>query len=261
GKKGRAINYDGFFLFLRAVGRSKITIKDYQADLRFWNRFVKGINKTIYSLKLRDIEIAVDGKDINTARRLVATLKSLARWYLRESYPALYIELEKVVLGKRKDRIVKAKDIEEFKRIRAQAEDLVKLGDRKGIWLGLMLLCGLRISEIYTAEPGNGWVQVLGKGNKERRIPCPEWLLQAMKNSRKKEYRGYQKGKRYIDYCLRQMGYKNLHSLRHTYATYLLNQGIRIEGIKELLGHASIATTQIYAKSKIPEGICEILAA
>ncbi len=46
---------------------------------------------------------------------------------------------------------------------------------------------GVRISEIATAQAGEGWIQVIGKGNKERRVPCPDWLCDAVKNAKSGE--------------------------------------------------------------------------
>lgn len=258
-KSGRPKKYEGYFLFLNAAGRSQRTIKGYKSDLRYWTKYSEALKKTMYTLKVEDVEKAIAGKDINTVRRLLASLRSLSRWYLRDGYPALNIELQKIILGKGKDRLAKAKDNKEYLRIREQAKALAMAGDRRGIWIGLMLMCGLRISEIETATTGDRWIQVLGKGNKERRVPCPDWLIEAMNKAKKKERGGYQKKAWYLDRVLRQMGYKNVHSLRHTYATYLLNNGVTIDVIKELLGHASILTTQVYAKAKITGGICEIL--
>jgi site-specific recombinase XerD len=258
--KGRPHALSGFFLTLRSAGRSKRTIEGYKSDLRSWERYVMG-NKisSVYNLKVKDIEAEIAYKDINTARRHIAALKTLAKWHLRNGHPALHIELEKLMLPKGKSRIPKAKEAKEFIEIREQAKELTRQGNRRGIWLGLMLNCGLRISEIQTAVPGADWVQVRGKGDKERRIPCPPWLVKAMIDSPGSGRKGYMKKRQIIDRELRTLGHTHFHSLRHTYATILLHRGMLLDEIQKLLGHSSISTTQIYAQTKLPEGVNELL--
>lgn len=258
--KGRPHALSGFFLTLRSAGRSKRTIEGYKSDIRSWERYVMG-NKisSVYNLKVKDIEAAIAYKDINTARRHIAALKTLAKWHLRNGHPALHIELEKLILPKGKSRIPKAKEAKEFIEIREQAKELTRQGNRRGIWLGLMLNCGLRISEIRTAVPGADWVQVRGKGDKERRIPCPPWLVKAMIDSPGSGRKGYMKKRQIIDRELRKLGHTHFHSLRHTYATILLHRGMLLDEIQKLLGHSSISTTQIYAQTKLPEGVNELL--
>lgn len=258
--KGRPHALSGFFLTLRSSGRSKRTIEGYKSDLRGWERYViENKKSSVYSLKIKDIEAAIAYKDVNTSRRHIAALKTLAKWHLRNGHPALHIELEKLIMPKGKSRIPKAKEATAFSEIREQAKDLARQGDRRGLWLGLMLNCGLRISEIQTAVPGADWVQVRGKGDKERRIPCPPWLVKAMIDSPGSGRKGYMKKRQIIDRELRKLGHTHFHSLRHTYATILLHRGMSLDEIQKLLGHSSIVTTQIYAQTKLPEGVIELL--
>jgi len=258
-KKGRTKKIDGFYMTLKATGKSKNTIDSYRYDMKFWEKIAKDNKKTIYNLKYKVIERGISTLDINTAKRRISSLKQLGRWYLRDGYPLLYMELEKVLLGKGKVRIPSAKTETEFIRIREHSKQLISEGEREGIWLGLFIMCGLRISEIETVIKGEGHITVIGKGDKERKIPAPEWLLEALEKFKKKGKGGYLQKRSTIDKYLRELGYDHLHSLRHTYATILLHREVRLEEIQKLLGHSSISTTQIYAKTKINKDIAGIL--
>ena len=258
-KKGRVKSIDGFFRTLEASSKSKNTIANYKYDLKFWEKIADRYNCSLYTLKLKTIEIAISEMDINTKKRRMSTLKQLGKWYLREGYPNLNIETQKVILGKGKSRIPKAKTTNEFRDIREHAIELINEKKREGIWLLLMVTCGCRISEIETVTPGDNYVTVMGKGNKERKIPCSDLLLNAMKTIKAEGTGGYKSGRRVIDRALRKLGYSKLHSLRHTYATLLHNNGLALEEVSKLLGHSDISTTQIYAQTKINEGVNEIL--
>lgn len=249
----------GFYIALEAAGRSKLTITGYKSDLRFWERQGAVWDKAIRDLKVGEIEPGIVGLDVATRKRKVAAIRAYARHQLRAGNAELLLELEKLNRPRPKVRIASGINEKEYKETREKARELCGKGDRKGIWLGLMTWCGLRISEIETAQAGDGWIQVIGKGNKERRVPCPDWLCDAVKKAQKKERGGYQRARRIIDRALRKDGYTHFHRFRHTYATTLLHRGVTLDQIRVLLGHASINTTQIYAKTKIPENICTIL--
>lgn len=258
--KGRTRDISGFWLTLQSAGRAKRTIEGYQQDIKQWQKYAleKG-HKTVYNLKTKDIEGFIAKRDVNTSRRLISSLKQLSKWYLRDGFPALNIEMQKLMSAKGKKRIPLAKEPAEFIRIRDEAKKMIEEGDRKGIWISLKLMCGLRISEIATVEVSDNFIQVIGKGDKQRRIPAPAYVVEGLKTIPATGRGGYKKSRFVIDRCLRKLGYTHLHSLRHTYATYLLHKGVKIEVIQKLLGHSSIATTQIYAQTKIEEGITNVL--
>ncbi len=245
-----------FFTFLEASGRSRSTVFTYRYAYQFWSKWASHRKTSVYSLRFRDIESALAGKDTSTSRKLLSMLKSYSKWLMKSNKARLFLELQKVTAPKIKQRIAKHKSAAMFAKIGGTAKELCANGDRKGIWIGLMLFCGLRISEIQTAESGDNFVQVIGKGNKERRIPAPEWLLEAMRKCPKRDEGGWQKHRNIIDFELRKKcGLSKLHSLRHTYATMLLHKGLLIDEIQKLLGHNEINTTQIYAKTKMPDGV------
>ncbi len=249
-----------FFTFLEASGRSRNTISTYRYAHRFWLKWAGQRKTSVYSLTFKDIESALAGKDTNTSRKLLSMLKSYSKWLMKSNKTKLFLELQKVTSPRIKQRIAKHKSAAIFAKIGGDAKELCSNGNRKGIWIGLMLFCGLRISEIQTAEAGDNFVQVIGKGNKERRVPSPEWLLEAMRKCPKRDEGGWQKHRNIIDFELRKKcGLSKLHSLRHTYATMLLHKGLLIDEIQKLLGHNEINTTQIYAKTKMPDGVISIL--
>ena len=123
---------------------------------------------------------------------------------------------------------------------------------------------GLRISELShlkISDITSEWCRVLGKGKKERDIPMLPDVYARFKAfqaiSLSKEYVFEAFGKKLSENSLRYILIKGFeaiglrvtpHQLRHSYATELLNNGARIADVSELLGHASMATTQIYTK-------------
>ncbi len=257
-RKGRTRDVEGFFISLQSGGRSIQTLKTYRYAIAWWSKVALKNKISIYNLKLKHIEEAIVEIDINTKKKKVSALKQLAKWYLREGFPHLNIETQKIMIGRGKVRIPKAKSEEEFKKIREDSEELIKQGRREGIWLLLMLTCGLRISEIETVTAGSKFITVIGKGNKERKIPCSPEFLKILKEFQADGRGGYRKKRGVIDATLRKMGYTHLHTLRHTYATVLHNRGLNLEEVSRLLGHSDISTTQVYAQTKINEGVFKI---
>ncbi len=123
---------------------------------------------------------------------------------------------------------------------------------------------GLRISELSSLEVDNissDWVRVTGKGNKQRDIPLlsgtKELLNEYFSTSNQKKFIFEKNGEKLSENSLRyivtkvfrRVGLKvTPHQLRHSYATELLNSNAPIADVSELLGHSSMATTQIYTK-------------
>jgi len=136
------------------------------------------------------------------------------------------------------------------------------LADR--LLVSMLYGLGLRISELSGLELGQiskTWIEIVGKGNKSRQLPIMPYLQSLIKEYREVyapknhlfEKRGIALNSaqlRYkIDKLFRAQGIKATpHQLRHSFATHLLNNGARISDVSELLGHSSMATTQVYTK-------------
>ena len=127
-------------------------------------------------------------------------------------------------------------------------------------------LINLKFEDIYFEQ---GLVKVLGKRNKERLVPVlPNLLSKIKKYSSNNSINSYlfksKNGKkispstiyRIVKKYFRQISSKNKispHVLRHSFATHMINNGADINSVKEILGHSSLASTQIYTKIKVPK--------
>lgn len=146
-------------------------------------------------------------------------------------------------------------------------------GCRDRLMLELLYGTGIRLSEMINLQTANidehnRTIKVEGKGNKERIIPCHQSLIKLTKRYQEEKKLLFNNGAAHFllvtdkgDPCYPMMVYRTIrkyldqftsiekrspHVMRHTFATHLLNNGADLNAIKDLLGHASLAATQIY---------------
>ena len=143
-------------------------------------------------------------------------------------------------------------------------EVMVAATPRDRLLIAMLYGLGLRISELSSLKLEQidaEWIRILGKGNKVRQLPLLPYLREQIAHHRQVEapriYLFEKEGKpltaaqlRYrLTKLFRAHGFKATpHQLRHSFATHLLAHGARIADVSELLGHASMATTQVYTK-------------
>ncbi len=103
-------------------------------------------------------------------------------------------------------------------------------------------------------------MKVVGKNAKERLLPAPVWVLDAMKAvSRLNKGTGWSKSRKTIWKYLNKRGMRRPHGLRHTYASQLLRERLKLQEIQLLLGHALLQTSAIYARTQVPADVMELL--
>jgi len=143
---------------------------------------------------------------------------------------------------------------EEAQNLLKQPNKRYPTGLRNKAMMALMLHCGLRISEVVNLRPG--------KGNKDRDLAIPEYLIDLLDSWRKKRspsdyffstLKGKRLSSRYLQQMVKRYAQKaglnkrvSPHTLRHTYATQYYKQTKDIETLRRILGHSDISTTTIY---------------
>ncbi|MBF0227877.1 MAG: tyrosine-type recombinase/integrase [Desulfobacterales bacterium] len=257
---GRLPSIDKFWNYLKIQNKAKETIETYKYSFKYWTEKAREVKKTLYDLKIFHIEQILENVHPSTVRKKIAFLKKLAKWYLREGHPKLHNEVFKFDSPKLLRRIPGDLGTKTFTDLKDLGKEWCAYGKREGLWLSLMLMGGLRISEIKTIELKSGnLIKVLGKGNKERLIPIPDWLFVSLELHPKEGNGGWAKNRKLIWKKLNVENIRHPHNLRHTYASECLRRGKNIVEIKELLGHADISTTNIYARANVPTDVAILL--
>ena len=264
---------------------SKHTILSYQNDLTaFFDYFfleyqlteVKEITTPIVRSWLASLkENKASSRTIN---RKISSLKSFFKYQLRikaiDNSPVATISTLKV--NRRLPSFIDQKEISDI----LQKDSNAKTFDEKTrhLLIAILYQTGIRRAELINLTDGHvdkysHTIKVLGKGNKERLIPVNRQLLdliEAYISEKRTEFPGVEtdallvnkKGKplgpKYVYNVVREhlknvpsTRSKGPHILRHSFATHLTNNGAQINAVKELLGHSSLAATQIYTHNTI----------
>lgn len=270
---------DAFCDYLSLKGKSPATIEGYRIDLMQFQgflseRFSAPDPATLGKIQIRSFMKYLADKEL--------TNSSLARKHSSLSEYFKYLKISKIRNDNPMQQIRRPKVAKALPKFfsEEEMESLLRIPDTD-TWVGLrnkaifelLYSCGLRISELanlrlHDIDPKKRLIKVWGKGNKQRLIPVGKPALDALDAYLKRRhevlnpessekiflsYRGKDLDrqqlniilKRYLLLIAKESGY-SLHTIRHSFATHLLNRGADLNAIKELLGHANLSTTEVY---------------
>jgi integrase/recombinase XerD len=259
-------------------GLSANTLAAYRRDLALLSQWLatsagRALDDSSEAL-LREYALArhAGSKATSTNRRLTV-FKRYFRWALREHRLAVDPTL-KLLAAKQALRVPKTLSEAQVEALLGAPDVDTALGLRDRTMLELMYASGLRVSELVTLKTVNlglteGALRVTGKGAKERLLPFGEearaWLERYLSGARAAILKGQSSDALFVTSrggpMTRQMFWKLIkahalkggvavplspHTLRHAFATHLLNHGADLRAVQMLLGHSDISTTTIY---------------
>jgi integrase/recombinase XerD len=259
-------------------GLSDATLSAYRSDLEAFARWLAARGEALLSTR-RDCLLEYLAQRVRagarprTTARLLSSLRRFYRWQVREGRLSedLSARVESPRLGRPLPHALNEAEVDA---LLAAPDPEQPLGLRDRAMLEVLYATGLRVSELVNlalsaVNPRQGVVRVLGKGAKERLVPLGEealdWLARYLAQGRPAllagrvspfvflTSRGGPLTRQAFWYRIKQHALaagiaKNLspHTLRHSFATHLLNHGADLRVVQLLLGHSDLSTTQIY---------------
>lgn len=240
---------------ISAQGYSKETVREYRLDLNLICEYSREeVKRHPLKLSLAQIEkyivwLANERKNKSAIiRRRLSSFASFVKWTAKRNLPTPPINA--VDRPKAKRSLPKHIGNQKFLEIREEIRISAKQ-DIETAWAGCMLLAGLRVSEIKTIRVIDGMLEVRGKGDKERLVHAPTWLIEAVAMHIEANPKLWKADRRVIWRRIKERWGVHPHQFRHSYATQLIRRGVPIDELRKYLGHTDIGTTVIYADTKV----------
>ena len=272
------IEIDNFLNYIRFErGLADNTVSSYSVDLLEFSSFLEKNSvtepKDITEKLIEEFIITLSKNNFaqSSVHRKVASVRGFAKYLLREEIIEKNI-VKNIKNPLNQNRLPKACNIIDVEALlNAPTDEGFEVRDKA--MLELLYGCGLRVSELINVKINdldfeNKIIRVFGKGSKERFIPCGEIAVEFIEkyinelrgnlNTKRSDFLFLTKfgkpmsrmmfWKLIKKYCKRAGLPEDItpHTLRHSFATHLLSGGADLRSIQEMLGHASIGTTEIY---------------
>ncbi len=257
-------------------GLSKKTLESYRHDLTLFTLSFSPPKQAVSELLPFDLKDFITfqaklGMNSRTLHRRLSTVKNFFLYLQREG---IYVEK---ILAVNPPKMMKALPVvmtpEDMEQLLAAPDVTTLFGLRDQAMMEVMYASGLRVSELIQLKKADindhkATIRILGKGDKTRIVPIGEYALQqivAYLSKRKfvdpKEQSPYLFINRYGKPLSRQFFFTQIkryakqvgitltispHTLRHSFATHLLEQGASLRAVQDMLGHTHLSTTQIY---------------
>lgn len=262
-------------------GLARNTVVSYERDLKSYLHYMQNVERIT---ELNDVarvnivqflgHLKQQGKSAKTLARHIASIRSFHQFLLREKAvdqdPTVHLETPQT-----ERNLPKVLSMREVESLLEAPDSSTPMGLRDKAMLELLYATGIRVSELINLNLDDihltmGFIKCIGKGNKERIIPigktATEVLESYLQHSRPKlRSAKYKTESLFLNHhgnrMTRQGFWKIIkklaaeaviekeltpHTLRHSFATHLLENGADLRAVQEMLGHADISTTQIY---------------
>jgi len=273
-------NLDVIDLFIDALwlesGLSKNTLSAYRTDLRGLAKFIEP--KPLLDVEQSDVQkflafLLAQGVKSSSSARVLSTLRRFYRYQIRENRVSVD-PCAQVRSPKQGRPLPKAMSEQQVDDLLAAPDIQTSLGLRDRAMLETLYATGLRVSELVEltlleVNCSVGVVRIVGKGNKERLVPLGEqavdWLERYLEQARPDllkqrvcdalfvTARGAGMSRQAFWYLIKKHAlvarieqHLSPHTLRHAFATHLINHGADLRSVQMLLGHSDLSTTQIY---------------
>lgn len=259
-------------------GLSKNTLASYSTDLHHFTGFLNTGKKSVLEATASDIIDYIEtlrngGYSTSSVCRHISSIRALYKYLLIEK-KSDHDPSETIQMPKKWERVPKALSLAEIREL-LDTKLTGKTALRDAAMIELLYSSGLRVSELVSIKNGDinfeaGFIRVVGKGSKERVVPINHRAAESIRRYVSEERPAILKKKKDPQYLFitrlgramsRQRFWQTIrtagkragidlspHTVRHCFATHLLEGGADLRSVQKMLGHSDISTTQIYTK-------------